>query len=539
MAGGGVSADAVRGGTVRADRPDARALIAMTLDEGSFASWDEPDPVQPALGGEYAGQLAAARERTGRSESVVTGSGTLDGHPVAVIVGEFGFLAGSIGTVAADRITAAVRRATAERLPMLAAPVSGGTRMQEGTAAFTRMVDITAAVVDHKRAGLLYLVYQRHPTTGGVFASWGSLGHITVAQPGALIGFLGPKVYEALHGAPFPPGVQSAENLLAHGLVDAVLEPRHLRTMVARVLAITSAGVASEGDGLGDEHPGADHDAANEAAAPDAWEAVLVSRRAGRPGVRTLLRVAATDVVPLSGTSEGETEKASTVTLARLGGQGVVMIGLDRHAQSFDGPLGPGALRQARRGMALAAELGLPLVTVIDTPGAALSREAEEGGLGGEIARCLAALITLPVPTVSVIMGQGTGGAALALLPADRVVAAQYGWLSPLPPEGASVIRHGDIERAPEMARAQGITSRALLDQGLVDAIVAERPTAELEPEEFCRRLGAELRTQVALAQRADRHDPSGRTARRARRAHLAAAPAAPAPAPAPAGGPA
>lgn len=517
-----------------ADRPDARALIAMTLDEGSFASWDDRDPAQPDLGDEYAGQLAAARERTGLSESVVTGSGTLDGHPVAVIVGEFGFLAGSIGTVAADRITAAVRRATAERLPILAAPVSGGTRMQEGTAAFTRMVDITAAVVDHKRAGLLYLVYQRHPTTGGVFASWGSLGHITVAQPGALIGFLGPKVYEALHGAPFPPGVQSAENLLAHGLVDAVLEPRHLRTMVARVLAITSAGAASEGDGLGEEHPIAD-DGGEDATAPDAWEAVLVSRRAGRPGVRTLLRVAATDVVPLSGTSEGETEKASTVTLARLGGQGVVMIGLDRHAQSFDGPLGPGALRQARRGMALAAELGLPLVTVIDTPGAALSREAEEGGLGGEIARCLAALITLPVPTVSVIMGQGTGGAALALLPADRVVAAQYGWLSPLPPEGASIIRHGDVERAPEMARAQGITSRSLLDQGIIDAIVAERPTAELEPEEFCRRLGAAIRSQVALAQRADLDDPSGRTARRARRAHPAAPAAAPGPAAAPA----
>ncbi len=487
------------------DRPDARALIELTLDADSFVSWDT-EPHEPAVGDEYARQLAEARERTGLSESVVTGWGTLDGHPVAVIVGEFGFLAGSIGTVAADRITAAMRRATAQSLPVLAAPVSGGTRMQEGTAAFTRMVDITAAVVDHKAAGLLYLVYQRHPTTGGVFASWGSLGHITVAQPGALIGFLGPKVYAALHGREFPAGVQSAENLLAHGLVDAVLEPRHLRPMIARVLSIVAA-------------PGAVASATHTALPldePDAWDAVLVSRRPGRPGVRTLLRVAAADVVPLSGTSEGETEKASTVSLARFGDHGVVVVGLDRHAQSFDGPLGPGALRQARRGMALASELGLPLVTVIDTPGAALSREAEEGGLGGEIARCLAALITLPVPTVSVIMGQGTGGAALALLPADRVIAARHGWLAPLPPEGASVIRHGDIDHAAAMARAQGITAHQLHRHGLVDAVVDEQPSAELEPEEFCRRLGDEIRTQIAVARAAD---AALRPARRARHA--------------------
>ena len=138
-------------------------------------------------------------------------------------MGEFGFLAGSIGRAAADRLVAAVERATAEGLPLLAAPVSGGTRMQEGTPAFVQMVRISAAVAAHKAAGLPYLVYLRHPTTGGVMASWGSLGHVTVAEPGALVGFLGPRVYEALYGKPFPEGVQTAENLYAHGIIDAVL----------------------------------------------------------------------------------------------------------------------------------------------------------------------------------------------------------------------------------------------------------------------------------------------------------------------------
>lgn len=488
------------------DRPGARALIDLTLDPGSFTAWDDEPadgPVPAGADDDYRAQLAEARAVTGLSEAFVTGRGTLDGHPVAVIVGEFGFLAGSIGTVAADRIVAALRRATAERLPVLAAPVSGGTRMQEGTPAFTRMAAITAAVVAHKAAALPYLVYQRHPTTGGVFASWGSLGHITVAQPGALIGFLGPKVYAALHGEPFPAGVQQAENLWRHGLVDAVLEPHRLRGMVARVLAITGARSASVTD-----------DTSEPVEPVDGWDAVLASRRGGRPGIRTLLRVAATDHVPLSGTGEGETDKASTIALARIGGRGVVVVGLDRHAQSFDQPLGPGALRQARRGMALAAELRLPLVTVIDTPGAALSREAEEGGLGAEIARCLAGMITLPVPIVSVIMGQGTGGAALALLPADRVVAAQHGWLAPLPPEGASVIRHGTVDRAADFARAQGISADQLHAAGIVDRVVPESPSAELEPEAFCARLGTAIAAEL---ERAVSVNPAARVDRRAR----------------------
>ena len=146
----------------------------------------------------------------------------------SIVAGEFGFLGGSIGVVAAEILVAALERATRERLPVLAAPTSGGTRMQEGTIAFLQMVKITQAVAAHKRAGLPYVVYLRHPTTGGVFASWGSLGHITVAEPGALIGFLGPRVYEALYGAPFPAGVQTAENLYAHSLLDGVMSADEL-----------------------------------------------------------------------------------------------------------------------------------------------------------------------------------------------------------------------------------------------------------------------------------------------------------------------
>lgn len=472
------------------ERPGARELIAMTLDPGSFASWDLPLPALP-LEEPYRAELEAARAATGEDESVVTGEGTLGGSRVAVVVGEFRFLGGSIGVNAAERIVAALERATAEGIPVLAAPVSGGTRMQEGTRAFLQMVKITEAVVAHKAARLPYLVYLRHPTTGGVFASWGSLGHITVAQTGALVGFLGPKVYRALRGTDFPPGVQTAENLFAHGIVDAVLDAERLRHVAGEALAIIAA---RGGAGAREPEPTITD-------VPDAWTSIGISRRSGRPGLRSLLRHAASATVALSGTGQGETTKSSVVSLATIGGRGTVVVGLDRRVNG-EADLGPDALRQARRGMALAADLGLPLITVIDTPGAALSREAEEGGLGGEIARCLADLLDLPVPTVAVILGEGTGGGALALMPADRVIAARHGWLAPLPPEGASVIMHGDTGHAAEMTVAQRVRSQDLLDDGIVHEIVEELPTADAEPAEFCRRVGDAIVRQLDVLQR-------------------------------------
>ena len=159
--------------------------------------------------------------------------------------------------------------------------------------------------------------------------------------------------------------------------------------------------------------------------------------------------------------------------------------------------MGPAGLRTARRGMRLAAELGLPLVSVIDTAGAALSREAEEGGLSAEIAWSLADLSALTTPTVCLLLGQGAGGIALALLPADRVLAAEQAWLSPLPPEGASAIVHRTTDRAPELAAAQGIRAIDLLRNGIVDRVIREKPDAADEPEKFLRRVGAVLEQEL------------------------------------------
>ncbi|OBK18670.1 acetyl-coenzyme A carboxylase carboxyl transferase subunits beta/alpha [Mycobacterium asiaticum] len=460
-------------------------LREAVLDEGSYVSWDSA-PVAVPMSPSYARELAAAREATGRDESVSTGEGLIHGRRVAVVVCDFAFLAGSIGVAAAERITAAVERATAERLPLLASPSSGGTRMQEGTVAFLQMVKIAAAVRLHRQAHLPYLVYLRNPTTGGVFASWGSLGHVTVAQPGALIGFLGPRVYELLYGEPFPPGVQTAENLHRYGLIDGVVALDELRATLDRALTVIA------------DSPVPPPDAPPPSPLPDVptWDSVVASRRPDRPDVRQLLHHGATDRVLLSGTGQGEAA-TTLLALARFDGQPVVVLGQQRMEAGGGNAVGPGSLREARRGMALAAELRLPLVLVIDTAGPALTAEAEQGGLAGQIAQCLADLVTLDTPTVSVLLGQGSGGPALAMVPADRVLAALHGWLAPIPPEGASAIVFRDIAHAPELAAAQGIRSADLLASGIVDAIVPERPDAADEPVEFCRRLSAAIAIEV------------------------------------------
>lgn len=458
-------------------------LRDAVLDEGSFVSWDD-EPLDIPISESYAQDLATARAATGRDESVSTGEGRILGRRVAVVVCDFKFLGGSIGVAAAERITVAVQRATAERLPLLASPSSGGTRMQEGTVAFLQMVKIAAAVRLHKQAHLPYLVYLRNPTTGGVFASWGSLGHVTVAQPGALIGFLGPRVYEMLYGEPFPAGIQTAENLQQHGIIDGVVALSVLRETLHRALTV----IADVPE------PGPPPEAPEPIPDIPAWDSVLASRRPDRPDAGYLLRHGATDRVLLSGTGHGEAA-TTLLALARFAGQPAVVLGQQR----VDGAnaVGPASLREARRGMALAAELQLPLVLVIDTAGPALSAEAEQGGLAGQIAQCLAELVTLETPTVSVLLGQGSGGPALAMVPADRVLAALHAWLAPLPPEGASAIVFRDIGHAAELAAAQGIRSADLLAAGIVDVVVPEHPDAADEPNDFAQRLSRAIATEV------------------------------------------
>lgn len=479
-------------------RLGAHDLVDLVLDEASFKSWDTT-PITPAeMSESYAAELAEARERSGVDESVLTGEGRISGRRVAVVVCEFRFLAGSIGTAAAERLVQAVERATEEGLPLLAAPVSGGTRMQEGTGAFVQMAKITAVIARHKEAGLPYLVYLRHPTTGGVFASWGSFGHLTVAEPGALVGFLGPRVYKALYERDFPEDVQVSENLFRRGLIDAVVAVEDIAEVLDRALRVLRF------DRTGEEPltipPDTDNtynvaDGADIAELP-VWDSIIRSRRPERPGVRRLLRYAATDVVPLNGAGEGD--PGLLIALARFGGAPCVFLGQDRRGQTMDRPMGPGALREARRGMRLADELHLPLLTVNRHAWRRVVGRGRGGRTGWRdrplpVRHCHAGRTDAQPAaraghrrwrTRAAARGPRRRGSA-------RVAVAAA-------PEGASAIVHRTTERAAELAENQGVRSLDLLRAGIVDRIVPERADAADEPKEFCRRVGEVLRQELA-----------------------------------------
>lgn len=461
-------------------RTTAHELIAEMLDSDSFISWDTP-PDYGEISPEYRAALEKASTKTGVDEAVITGEGTVLGRRVAVVLSEFGFLGGSIGAATARRIIDAIHKATDLRLPLLISPSSGGTRMQEGSPAFALMVSITTAVYRHKDAHLPFLVYLRNPTTGGVMASWGSAGHFTFAEPEALLGFLGPRVVELTTGTPIPEGVQSGENLAAKGVIDGVISPSELRTSLEKIVRVVL-------DPREESEPKITEPKA--VPAPKAWDAIVATRQQDRPGLRDIMQaLGAENVIALSGSGDGRLSPAMTVALARMNNRPVVIIGQDRHAQPPHGEheLGPAALRCARRGIALAHELQLPLISFIDTPGAELSAAAEESGMAGSIARTLGELVDVDVPTISVILGQGCGGGALAMLPADKVLSASNGWLSPLPPEGASAIIYRDTTHAPQMMEEQSVAAQALLEAGIIDEIIPEAPAAHLEPASFVR----------------------------------------------------
>jgi len=533
--------------------------VALVADAGSFEEWDadvvSDDPLSFSDTKPYAERLAAAREATGLGEAVLTGRAALDGRPFAVVAGEFGFLGGSIGVATAERVARAFERAVEERLPLVALTASGGSRMQEGTLAVVGMAKLADAAGRLRAAGLPYVVCLTNPTMGGVLASWGSLGTVTFALPGAVAGFAGPRVVELLTGRPLSSRVQRAETLLAQGLLDVVAPPSELRSCVARVLAVAvgnegapavarsapagsrpATGAAGPADSApvgakpsaavaaspadpapldAQPTPSASADAAG-AERRDAWASLQHVRNRRRPGAGALLDAVATQMTVLRGARDGHPDDpACFAALARVAGSPAVVIAQRRRGDGTPAVMNASGYRKARRAMALAAELRLPLVTVVDTPGAELSEDAERGGLAGQIAGCLADMAALSVPTVALLLGEGGSGGALALLNADRVIAAEHASLGVIAPEGASAILYRDVDHAAELAATQGGASWELLRVGIADTVVPEPQPAHEQPDAFVAAVAAALSAALAETIAAD---PSARLAERHRR---------------------
>lgn len=404
------------------------------------------------------------RARLGVDEAVTAVEATIAGasRPAVLVAWDFRFMGGSMSSAVGQIVAAAYDHARDQGLAIVLLPSTGGARMQEGMASLVQMAATAVAAQDHAAAGLLQVAVLRDPTTGGVFASHANLADVILAEPGMTVGFAGPRVAEAMTGGELPPGSHTARGARAAGLVDDVVARPDLPDRLARLIDWTgpATGTDSAPAPQGRRSP-----------VSDAWTEVERARATARP--RTPDHLTAIDVVTtLHGDRAGVDDLTVTVALARWAGTRVVVVGMDRTVD--EARITPAGYRKAWRGFRLADRLGVPLVTLIDTPGADASAASEAGGIAAHIARTFTELLAVRSPVVSLVIGEGGSGGAIAFAVADRLLIQEHATFSVIAPEGAAAILHRDTSRAAEVAALLKPTSRDLADLGIADEVVAE-----------------------------------------------------------------
>lgn len=449
-------------GTTR--RVPARELLAWLVTDATPLPLPPLDADPLAWPG-YADRRAEVRASTRVDEAVLAVEATVADVRAVVVAWEFDFLGGSMSSAVGAIVAAAYDHARQATLPVVLLPSTGGARMQEGMASLVQMAATVVAAREHAGAGLLQVAVLRDPTTGGVFASHANLADVLLVEPRATVGFAGPRVAEAMTGGPLPSGSHTAEGARAAGLVDAVVARPDLPEVLGRVLAWPGRPDPAGGSTY------AESVAAVGGPTGDAWSEVERSRAADRP--RTPAFLAALDVaMELHGDRAGEDDPTIRAVLARWEGVPVVVVGMDRTAE--EGRTRPAGYRKAWRGMRLADRLGVPLVTLIDTPGADASASSEAGGIAAHIARTFAELLAVRSPVVSLVVGEGGSGGALALAVGDRLLIQEHASFSVIAPEGAAAILHRDAGRAAEVAELLDPTARGLARLGIADEVVPE-----------------------------------------------------------------
>ncbi len=458
-------------------RVHAYRRIEMLADEGSFEEWDkEMDFVNPLDFKGYEEKVARLKEHTNLNEAVVTGKIMINGNPAVIGVCDGRFMMASMGHIVGEKITRAVERATAEKLPVIIFTCSGGARMQEGIVSLMQMAKTSAALKRHSDAGQLYISVLTDPTTGGVTASFAMLGDIILAEPKALIGFAGPRVIEQTIGQKLPKGFQRSEFLLEHGFVDRIVEREEMKDVLAQILEIHSAKKTPDTEEASEEK------SVEKAVRSDltAWERVQISRKKNRPVGTDYIEKLFTDFMEFHGDRYFKDDHAIVGGIAYFHGMPVTVIAqakgkttkenLDRN---FSMP-SPDGYRKALRLMKQAEKFGRPVICFVDTPGAFCGLEAEERGQGEAIARNLFELSGLKVPVLSVVIGEGGSGGALAMAVADEVWMLENSIYSVLSPEGFASILWKDSKRASEAAEVMKLTAQDLERLGIVEQVISE-----------------------------------------------------------------
>jgi acetyl-CoA carboxylase carboxyl transferase subunit beta len=405
---------------------------------------------------------------TAPGESIRTGLVVSRGVRAVLIQSDFEIFGGTMGAVAGEKIVRSFRRAVDQRLPVVAVTRTGGARMQEGMAALIQMPRTVTAVDEHARSGLLSAIVYRSPTTGGVFASWASLLDMRAAEPHATMGFGGPRVVRAVTGETLPAWSHTAENAHAAGLVDALVDRADQVAWVNAVLGSADWPLADWP--LADADSGRIPETVPVGLPSSAQQAIATARSRSRPSGLEWAAALCSSWVELKGS-----DPAIRAGLARILGERVIVVAMDRYADGAGAARpGPAAYRLARRAIGLADRIGLPLLTLVDTPGAEPGPAAETGGIAGEIAATIAAMSRLRMPSVCVCVGEGGSGGAMALGHADRLFMLPGSIFSVISPEGAAAILFHDPARADELAGPLKLTSAELIGLGIADGMLPE-----------------------------------------------------------------
>ncbi len=483
-------------------RVHAYRRIEMVGDEGTFEEWDKGLCTRNPLHYKgYEEKIAHLQEKTGLEEAVVTGKVKIQGQDTVIGVCDGRFMMSSMGEVVGEKITRAVERATREKLPVILFTCSGGARMQEGIVSLMQMAKTSAALKRHSDAGLLYVTVLTDPTTGGVTASFAMLGDIILAEPGALIGFAGPRVIEQTIGQKLPKGFQRAEFLVEHGFVDAIVERPKLRETLGEILRMhsrdsvlerTLEGTASEAaeaggkelpEGAGNGQAGASDvrdglKLHNQVA--EAWDRVQISRMKDRPVGSDYIHALFTDFMEFHGDRYYRDDRAIIGGIAYFHGMPVTVIAQEKGTNTKEniehnfGMPSPDGYRKALRLMKQAEKFGRPVICFVDTPGAFCGLEAEERGQGEAIARNLFEMSGLTVPVLSIVIGEGGSGGALAMAVADEVWMLENSIYSILSPEGFASILWKDSSKAKEAAEVMKLTAGDLYELGMVEHVFLE-----------------------------------------------------------------
>lgn len=429
------------------------------VDEGSFErARDDLVSTDPLSFQGYPDALEAARSSSGSDESVHAGRATIGDHEVEIAAFEFSFLGGSMGEVAGERVARAMERAAERNAPFILRAATGGARMQEGMRSLIQMPKLVAARRALAEAHVPYIAVLGDPTTGGVLASVGALADVTIAEQGATVGFAGPRVVAAFTGTAPSMASHTSASALVNGMVDVVVDSEQVRGAVAALLDVLAPDSPTAGV----------TPATTTSASLDAWDAVEAARAEGRPAGPDLAQGMSEAFVELHGDRAGTDDPALCAALARVHGRSIALLALDRSIAP-----GPGAFRKARRCLRMADRLQIPVVTLVDTPGADPSEPSEAGGIAWEIAALFDEMLTADIPIVSVVTGEGGSGGALAFATADILLAYEDTIFSVIGPEAAAAILWRDKERAPEAARALKLTAADLVTLGIADGMLA------------------------------------------------------------------